>query len=249
MKTHERLARRKLFRFGFQTPRQEEEYCHAEWRRLFNSKKWKGRIRVPALYLTCSECKVERPCFLNERTLCFNCAIIKGLRVRRAFDHKDHLKIVAVGGGSMHAWKRGDVVVDPDLPTGKYFFHCTPKENLSSIRAHGLQSKKEFVRWTVQEESKPMAGESRLFLYPSSAHCFHNMDFGADSSSKVSLRFRRRLLNGVQKIWDDGYGGGVFSFFVRSVIVSASELEFCDSTRWSEYRSERVATKWRRLAL
>lgn len=236
----------KEFCFGFENSAQAERYERTEWYRLVRSKKWHGRSRLPALSGECSVCRKERPCVLwEDKPLCYNCAHLHKVRIRRGFADKENLRVPIAADGEVPAWEVGDIVDDSDLPSGKYFFHYTAAANLDLIRKTGLRSQTGFEKNTIQLESHPSPGESRLFLYPESRYCFSNST--AKPVPTASLRFKRSVLKDKEKIWDNGYGGKVFSCFVRDAVVSPGEIKVCYSTRWDNSKKMQVSIKWTRL--
>lgn len=249
---HKRETGHEGFHYIFTNSARAESHERSAWLSLVRSKKWRGRKRLPAFYATCSGCHVERPCVLWEnKPICYNCALLQKIGIRRGFVDREHLRVPRADNGEVPAWEGGDLVDDMDLPPGMYYFDYTEAANLDSIRKNGLSSSTTFTRFTVQLESHPYPGETRLFLYPLSQHCFYNMRTETTSSFEpvptVTLRFRRKVLRAKVKIWDDGYGGGVFSCFVRDVVVPPSEIEVCSSTRWDEFRKMEVSSGWTKL--
>jgi len=217
----------------------EQRENRALWSMLV-AQKYRGKNRLPAFMDTCSMCFVLRACFLVEsQPVCFNCAILNNMAVRRAFTNsRKNTKVVdCVGGWGLPAWQWGDIVLDEDLPKGQYYFHYTTSKSLKQISKIGLIPYGPLDRghWRHPPEYE---SELRLYLYPNIEHGLYNA-----RDTGILLRFRRSIMKTEPKWFDDGYGGNVFSIILRSGKVPTQRLEVA----WIEKYTWEKDVRWHSL--
>jgi hypothetical protein len=235
--------------FGYTWGENQEAHDRSEWEEAIAAEEPRKGTRFPGFQSTCSKCRSARPCVpWNGKPICFNCALLYSVPVRRRFGDNTNRRVQLTAGYDVPAWEVDDIVDESDLPRGRYFYHYTEMKKLKVIRENGLVSNKDFLRNTIQQRTTIIPGETRLFLFPDSEDALSYIhEWNKDLPGyvpNVVLRFKRTHLKKSRKFWDDGYNAGIFAIFVREASVPAAEMEVCYSTKWVEGRGRHAARGW-----